>query len=291
MTVEIYGDILFLINMGMDALCLGLTGRILHRKLPKGRFWLAAILGGVYSMLSLLWDGGQAVSLMADIAVCLAMCGMVFGSKKAGGSGGYFGACGLYFVLSMALGGMMTALYHVLNRLDLKRWFPTSEEGLGIWLFTLLALLATALSLWGGKRIKRYAMIHTCTAEIWLQNASVTLEGMVDTGNLLREPLSGRAVLCADSEHLTPILSDEWKKATQIGITVSEKSLGQLKGLRLIPSVTAEGETLLMGFLPDRVSLRWQKNGRCYSKEVDAVIAVVHRLKGTQALIPVDLLG
>lgn len=291
MTVEIYGDILFLINMGMDALCLGLTGRILHRKLPKGRFWLAAILGGVYSMLSLLWDGGQAVSLMADIAVCLAMCGMVFGSKKAGGSGGYFGACGLYFVLSMALGGMMTALYHVLNRLDLKRWFPTSEEGLGIWLFTLLALLATALSLWGGKRIKRYAMIHTCTAEIWLQNASVTLEGMVDTGNLLLEPLSGRAVLCADSEHLTPILSDEWKKATQIGITGSERSLGQLKGLRLIPSVTAEGETLLMGFLPDRVSLRWQKNGRSYSKEVDAVIAVVHRLKGTQALIPVDLLG
>ena len=291
MTVEIYGDILFLINMGMDALCLGLTGRILHRKLPKGRFWLAAILGGVYSMLSLLWGGGQAVSLMADIAVCLAMCGMVFGSKKAGGSGGYFGACGLYFVLSMALGGMMTALYHVLNRLDLKRWFPTSEEGLGIWLFTLLALLATALSLWGGKRIKRYAMIHTCTVEIWLQNASVTLEGMVDTGNLLREPLSGRAVLCADSEQLTPILSDEWKKATQIGIMGSERSLGQLKGLRLIPSVTAEGETLLMGFLPDRVSLRWQKNSRSYSKEVDAVIAVVHRLKGTQALIPVDLLG
>lgn len=291
MTVEIYGDILFLINMGMDALCLGLTGRILHRKLPKVRFWLAAILGGVYSILSLLLDMGQALSLMADIGVCLCMCGMVFGSKKAGGRGGFLGASGLYFILSMALGGMMTALYHVFNRLNLKQWFPTSEEGLGVWLFTLLALLATALSLWGGKRIKRYAMIHTCTAEIWLRNTAVTLEGMVDTGNLLREPISGRAVLCADSELLTPILSDEWKQAMQIGITPSEKFLGQLKGIRLIPSVTAEGETLLVGFLPDRVCLRWQKNGRSYSKEVDAVIAVVHHLKGTQALIPVDLLG
>ena len=291
MTVEIYGDILFLINMGMDALCLGLTGRILHRKIPKGRFWLAAILGGVYSLLSLLWDTGQFLSLLVDIAVCLGMCGLVFGNKNTGGAGGFLGASGLYFVLSMALGGMMTALYHVFNRLDLKQWFLTSEEGVSIWLFTLLALLATALSLWGGKRIKRYAMILTCTAEIWLQNTSVTLEGMVDTGNLLREPLSGRAVLCADFEGLTPILSDEWKKATQIGITASEKSLGQLKGIRLIPSVTAEGEALLVGFLPDRVSLRWQKNGRSYSKEVDAVIAVVHHLKGTQALIPVDLLG
>lgn len=291
MTVEIYGDILFLINMGMDALCLGLTGRILHRKLPKVRFWLAAILGGFYSMLSLLWEGGQAVSLMADIAVCLGMCGMVFGNKKAGGMGGFFGACGLYFVLSMALGGMMTALYHTFNRLDLKQWIPTSEEGVGVWLFALLALLATALSLWGGKRIKRYAMIHTCTVEIWLHNVSVTLEGMVDTGNLLRDPLSGRAVLCADSEQLDPILSEDWKTATQVGITASPSHLAQLQGIRLIPSVTADGETLLVGFLPDRVCLHWQKNGRSYSKEVDAVVAVVHRLKGTQALIPVDLLG
>ena len=77
----------------------------------------------------------------------------------------------------------------------------------------------------------------------------------------------------------------------QNGITVPTDALDRLRGLRLIPSSTAEGEGLLVGFLPDRVCLRWQKNGRSYSKEVDAVVAGVRHLQGTQVLIPVDLLG
>lgn len=290
MTVEIYGDILFLVNMGMDALCLGLTGRILHRKLPKGRFWLASALGGLYALISLFLNTGQAFSLMIDVIVCFGMCALVFGGKKAGGTGGFWGATGLYFILSMAVGGMMTALYHVMNRLGMRQWISTDEEGISVWLFALLALLATIFSLWGGKRLKRHALIHTCTVEIWLGDSSVTLEGMVDTGNLLREPLSGRAVLCADSERLMPILSEEWRTALR-GVTMVSPSLSALRGLRLIPSTTADGEALLVGFLPDRVCLRWQKNGRSYSKEVDTVVAGVHRLKGTQILVPVDLLG
>lgn len=290
MTVEIYGDILFLINMGMDALCLGLTGRVLHRKLPKGRFWIASVLGGIYALFSLFLCIGQALSLAMDIIICLGMCGLVFGGKQAGGRRGFFGAFVLYCILSMALGGIMTALYHVMNRLGVKEWLPTEEEGIGVWLFSLLALFATAFSLWGGKRLKRYALTHTCTAEIWLGGDSVTLEGIVDTGNLLRDPLSGRAVLCADSEKLSPILSEEWRTALHSG-TVASGFPEELRGLRLIPSTTAERETLLVGFLPDRVCLRWQKNGRSYSKEVDTVVAGVHRLKGTQILVPVDLLG
>jgi stage II sporulation protein GA (sporulation sigma-E factor processing peptidase) len=263
---------------------------MLHRKLPKGRFCLASALGGLYALISLFWDMGQAFSPIVDVLVCLGMCGLVFGGKQAGGLGGYFGASGLYFILSMALGGMMTALYHVMNRLGVDQWFPSDEEGMGVWLFALLALFATVFSLWGGKRLKRYALIRTCTAEIWMGGSSVTLEGMVDTGNLLREPLSGRAVLCADSERLMPILSEEWRTALR-GVTMVSPSLSALRGLRLIPSTTADGEALLVGFLPDRVCLRWQKNGRSYSKEVDTVVAGVHRLKGTQILVPVDLLG
>lgn len=288
MTVEIYGDLLFLINMGMDALCLGLTGRILHRRLPRWRFWLASIFGGLYAVAALFLDVGQAWALTLDGAVCLGMCGLVFGGKRAGG---FFGASGLYFLLSMALGGIMTALYYGLNRLGLDQWLPADEEGMGVWLFTLLALLATVLSLWGGKRFRRSSMIQVCNAEIWLGDSYVTLEGMVDTGNLLREPLSGRAVLCAEAKWLTPILSEEWREAMQKGITAPTDALGRLRGLRLIPSSTAEGEGILVGFLPDRVYLRWQKNGRSYSKEVDAVVAGVRHLQETQVLVPVDLLG
>ncbi|MBQ4112571.1 MAG: sigma-E processing peptidase SpoIIGA [Clostridia bacterium] len=287
MTVEIYGDLLFLINMGMDALCLGLTGRILNQRLPRGRFWLASVLGGIYAVVALFLDVGQALALAADGAVCLGMCWLVFGGR---GPGGVLGATGLYFFLSMALGGIMTALYQGLNRLGLDQWLPDGEEGMGVWLFTLLALLATALSLWGGKRFKHSSMLQICAVELWLSDVSVTVEGMVDTGNLLREPISGRPVLCTEAKWLAPLLPNEWKEIMQNGITDQTDSLDHLRGLRLIPTSTADGEALLIGFLPDRVCLRWQKQGKSYSKEVDAVVACVRHLHGTQALIPIDLL-
>lgn len=293
MEVEVYADLLFLINTGMDGLCLLLTGRLLHRRIKPWRVALAAALGGVYAVAALLFDAGTGVSLALDIAVCIAMCGTVFLPKTAGGIKRLPAAAGVYVLLSVALGGIMTALYHLFNRAGipdlLQELFPTGEDGLGSWLFLLLALGGGVASLWGGRLAKRSQRVRLCTVTVEYRDRTVTLRGLVDSGNLLRDPMGGRAVICAQASALDGLLTPGLK-AVMSGDSPQSTSLSpaDARRVRIIPAGTATGRGLLYGFLPDRVTLT--PEGQTEGREVDAVVATADIGTGeTEALVPEEL--
>lgn len=294
MEVEVYADLLFLINAAMDGLCLLLTGKLLHRRVKTWRVALAAALGGVYAVAVLFPDVGAGLSLLLDLAMCLAMCGITFGGRGGGGIRGLFSAVGVYFLLSMALGGIMTALYHLLNRAGwvslLSELTGAGGDGLGSWLFLLLALVGGGLSLWGGRLSRRAGRISFCTVRVELDGRQVVLRGMVDSGNLLRDPMGGRAVICADAhglgDFLPSSLMEMMKGATS---TVPHLSSSDAKRVRIIPAGTATGNGILYGFLPDRILLTAEGSG--IQREVDAVVAVTPiPTNGVEALVPSDLI-
>ena len=294
MEIEVYADLLFLINAGMDGLCLLLAGKLLHRKVRPWRGVIGAVLGGIYAVAALLFpDMGQAPSLLCDLAVCVAMCGIVFGERRRGGIKGLFSSVGVYFALSMALGGVMTALYHLLNRAGaaslLAGLSEGGGEGLGSWLFLLLVLIGGAVSLWGGRLLGRSRAVRLCTVTVELDERSVTLRGMVDSGNLLRDPMGGRAVICAEGTALGKILSPSLAAVMRgaspesVGLSSSEA-----RRVRVIPAGTATGEGLLYGFLPDRITITAE--GDTQGREMDAVVAVTSGITdGAEALIPAEL--
>jgi stage II sporulation protein GA (sporulation sigma-E factor processing peptidase) len=295
MEVAVYADLLFFINAGMDGLCLLLAGKLLHRKVRPWRGVIGAVLGGVYAVAALLLpDVGQAPSLLCDLAVCVAMCGIVFGERRRGWIKGLFSSVGVYFALSMALGGVMTALYHLLNRAGAASLLAGLSEGggdgLGSWLFLLLVLVGGAVSLWGGRLLGRSRAVRLCTVTVELDGRSVTLQGIVDSGNLLRDPIGGRAVICAEKKALTELLSLPLM-AVMEGMPPQAVSLSpsDAKRIRVIPADTATGGGILYGFFPDRVMLTAEDGGA--AREVDAVVAVTSiPTNGVAALIPADLI-
>ena len=294
MEVEVYADLLFLINAGMDGLCLLLTGRLLRRRVRPWRVLVGAVFGGAYAVLALLLpDVGQALSLLCDAGVCLVMCGVVFGERRRGWVKGLFAAAGVYFLLSMALGGIMTALYHLLNRAGipalLAELFPDGGDGLGSWLFLLLALAGGAVSLWGGRLARRSRATRVCTVTVELDGKSVDLRGMVDSGNLLRDPMSGRAVICAEGAALVGLLSPSLAAVLRgeppqaVGLSPSDA-----RRVRVVPAGTATGAGVLYGLLPDRIVLTAE--GEAEGREADAVLAVTAiPTEGIDALIPSEL--
>lgn len=294
MEIEVYADLLFLINAGMDGLCLLLTGRLLHRKVRPWRGVIGAVLGGAYAVAALLLpDMGQAPSLLCDLAVCAAMCATVFGERRPRWVRGLLAAAAVYFTLSMALGGVMTALYHLLNRAGvaalLSELSGGGGDGLGSWLFLLLMLIGGAVSLWGGRLLRRSRAVRICTVSVELDGKSAALRGMVDSGNLLRDPMGGRAVICAQETVLRKILSPSLaavmggKSPESVGLSPSDA-----RRVRLIPAETATGEGLLYGFLPDRITITAE--GDPPGREIDAVVAVTSiRTDGVEALIPAEL--
>jgi hypothetical protein len=193
----------------------------------------------------------------------------------------------------MALGGVMTALYHLLNRAGaaslLAGLSEGGGEGLGSWLFLLLVLIGGAVSLWGGRFLGRSRAVRLCTVTVELDGRSVTLRGMVDSGNLLRDPMGGRAVICAEGTALGKILSPSLAAVMRgaspesVGLSSSEA-----RRVRVIPAGTATGEGLLYGFLPDRITVTAE--GDTQGREMDAVVAVTSGITdGAEALIPAEL--
>ncbi len=289
MEVEVYADLLFLINAGMDGLCFCLTGRLLHRKLSPWRVLLGAVIGGMYAVVALLPDLGHAMALLWDVGICLVMCAIVFAGKGSGG-GRFFLSTVVYFVLSMVLGGVMTALYNLLNRVGFAEFLPEGEDGLGTWLFALLALVGSGITLWGGRFFRRSATVRHCRVAVELEGHRVELEGMVDTGNLLRDPLSGRAVICAERQSLTAVLSPALADVLQNSNDITSLSAPtDARRLRLIPAGTATGNGILVGILPDRVEITYTDKKREQLRVVDAVIAAAD-LNETQALVPSELM-
>lgn len=250
-------------------------------------------MGGAYAVAALLLpDMGQAPSLLCDLAVCAAMCAVVFGERRRGWVKGILAAAGVFFALSMALGGVMTALYHLLNRAGvaatLSELSGGEGDGLGSWLFLLLVLIGGAVSLWGGRLLRRSRTVRACTLTVELNGQTATLRGMVDSGNLLRDPMSGRLVVCAEGEALRGVLSPGFA-AVMGGASPDAVGLSpaDARRARVIPAGTATGEGMLYGFLPDRMILT---DGR-EEREVDALVAVTSiPTEGVEALIPAELM-
>ena len=252
-SVDVYADILFLINFGMDALCLCLTGRLLHRNLTGRRCCLSAAVGGVYGVLALLVEVNAVTAFGIDVLVCFFMCGLAFGRHRLWLTGG------TYVLTSMVMGGVMTALYHWLNRTGVSEILPGGDEGVSSVAFVLLAVVGGLFTfVWGrifrkseGKRAGKIIVTLTINGQ------KLTVEGMVDSGNLLTDPIDGTPVVAVRKQLLLPFLSEKLQELMDTTPFPLESlaDIPEASSLRLIPAQTATGDGILPALRPQTVLL------------------------------------
>lgn len=257
MEQEVYVDLYFLINTSMDLLCLMITASLLHRKVHRGRAILAAAIGGAYAVLTLLFGSGGVWGLLADCALAFVMCTVTFCQKRTT-LPFLLKTTATNVLISMLLGGIMTGLYSLLNRLHLP--LDTLQgDGLSVWGFAILTLLASIATLRGGRFFGFSRRIKSVTVHTVLFGQELTLEAFVDSGNLLRDPLSGKSVIVADRtkiKHLLPLPL----RSPDPPLDSLVKDPALARRLRLIPTKTATGESMLVALIPDRLEITQDKN-------------------------------
>lgn len=252
--MDVYADVLFLINGGMDALCLSLTARMLHRRLSLWRLALAAALGGVYGVVALFLEVGTLPALLLDVLVCVLMCGVALGKVKL------WLSSGVYVLSSMVMGGVMTALYHWLNRAGVAELLPAGEEGVSSVAFVLLAAVGGLFTLGWGRIFRRSERQRAArvSVSVAMGQGSVTLEGMVDSGNLLTDPFSGTPVIVVKKEAVAILLSRELQQLLA-SVPLRSEGISRLPEggrVRLIPTDTATGGGMLLALRPDAVTVK-----------------------------------
>ena len=256
---EVYVDLYFLINTSMDLLGLMLSALLLHRRIKRGRVVLAACMGGLYSVVSLLllWDG--IIGFVTDCLAALLMVSIAFPAQKDTRTWKKtthaLKISAVYVLVSMLLGGVMTALYSALNRLELP--FETMQgDGLSVWLFALLTSVAGIVTAKWGRFLGIAQKTKCLTVHATLFEKSITLHAMVDSGNLLRDPISGKSVIVADLMALSGVLPQKLRQACESGnysdwLSTYENS----RKTRPIPMHTANGDSLLLAIVPSRLTI------------------------------------
>lgn len=249
----VYVDLLFLINFSMDFLCFYVTARLLHRRFAIWRSMLGALVGGIYSVVILFLSMNYIPGMLADLGVCALMCLFAFGCADK--TLYEFCLCtSVYFCVSAALGGFMTAMYSLLNRLELPLAESGASDGISVWLFGLLALVSGLVSLLGGRFFRGTSSATVADVEITYLGKSVTVRAFVDTGNMLSDPLSGKPVIVVDKRAAEKIMT---KGSLNIALNggAGIVSAEELHGIRLIPSETASGRAILCAFVPERITV------------------------------------
>lgn len=253
--MDVYADLLFLINFSMDFLCLYLSVKLLHLPQKTWRMLLAAAVGGVYSVAALFVQADAWLSLVIDVGVCVGMC-VICGAGKGVRIGRLLLLAGTYFGISALMGGGMTAVYNLLSRANLPLG-DVQADGISAWMFLVLATVAALAAAFGGRLFSRQTARRTCMVRVRMADASWELTGLCDSGNLLCDPISGTPVIVVDKEAWLRDLPQELRRAVE-----SEgRELGtgvDARRVRIVPMQTAQGRGMAVALLPDEITLTLQ---------------------------------
>ena len=126
---------------------------------------------------------------------------------------------------------------------------------------------------------------------------------MVDTGNLLSDPISAKPIIVVDSKRLTSVLTSSCIDSAIRGDINTIFAEDPSHRVRIIPISTAGGRAMMCAFVPDKVMLTIENNGnkkgaKEKSYSVEALFApaelefdVNKKAEGCSALIPPSLIS
>ncbi len=283
----VYVDLFFMINFSMDFLCFFLSSQLLGEKLRLFRTLAAAMLGGAYACVALFLPFDGFWALLLDVLLCVLMCIISFGVARS-----VLVHTLVYFAVSMTLGGFMSALFALLNKAELGL-DAVQSDGISAWVLAVLAIISALFALIGTKFFRKRTAVRYASVAFELDGEERELRAFCDSGNLLRDPISGRVCVLVCVQALNGFVTDEVIEAarTKNVAPLASTDASMARRVRLIPARTATGEGCLLAIRPDRILVG--EDGGKPQKQVDAYLALSEEKSftdGCEALLPNELL-
>lgn len=232
--LKIYLDLAIFLNFCVDFLLLLGTNRLSGFPPGYGRILPAAAFGALYSGACLIRGFRFLANPFWRIVSLALLCGIAFGWNP-----GAIRRCGIFLLLSAALGGV----------------------ALGIGRTGLLLLLFCAAGVWilcavtAGNGIGQNRFVPV---RLSFNGKNVALTALRDTGNTLRDPVTGEQVLvigASPAQKLTGLTRE------QLEHPLDTITYGPIPGLRLIPYSSVGGSGMLLGLRIAEVTVGKRKQG------------------------------
>jgi len=252
----IHAEAYLMWNAAMCACALPLGGKLAGLPAPGGKsLGAASLLGAAVSVLPLygsVWSPLALLGLPGGVFVCFGRHGVPACIR-----------CTLMTLCaSFVTGGAMSALITG----GMAAW-PAGfiAMGLSVAAYLLISLLPQALC-------------DVRQVELRVEDRAIILPAMLDSGNLMRDPITGLPVLVIPRRAALTLFPDVPDPSDLTSLPL---------GFRLLNVRTAAGSSLLPMFRPDRC--RIYLNGRACDAQLLAAVAG-REYSGVQALVPMAAL-
>ncbi len=271
--MTIYLDVILLENLCMNYIILFATGIIQKFNLKQWRLLCSSILGAIYSIFTFIPLSELYTNVILKIILSIAMVYIAFPLKNIKS---LFRSIILFYLVSFAFGGCAFFLLYFIKPQDilirngvLTGTYPIKIAILGgILGFVIVNIAFKVIK---GKISKKdmYCYIH-----IGLKEKETVIKVLIDTGNLLKDPISGMPVIVVEAKELHDIISDKILDNVSkilLGNTsiLEEMASDDIPKFRIIPfSSLGKQNGLLLGFIADYIVIETEEMKR----KVDKVI-------------------
>ncbi len=277
----IYADSLFAVNFSMDFLALYISAKLMHMKIRPLRLAGGAAFGALFALVTLIAEYYVPNEIFTFIMIFgTVTCALVMSAIAFGGH--IIGTAITYGAVNVGLGGIMTAIYSIIGRLAVSAGeMPKGNASASPIAFIIISLISGAVSLLYGKLKDTASEKQQVCACIGAFGKECTLTLLCDSGNLLRDPFSGKPVVIVSAAVMEGVLPSRIILALENSEHISQLTDDIKKRIRMIPASSATGSGVLFGFIPDYISIDGRK--------IDAITAITPQAAdygGCDGIIP-----
>ncbi|MGV8145114.1 MAG: sigma-E processing peptidase SpoIIGA [Alkaliphilus sp.] len=277
----IYAEYVFIENFIMNFIILSLTAKIGKTKLNKGQLIIASTIGAVYSFIFFFPTLYFLFTTLMKIAFSILLIVIAFTPHKFKD---FFRLLATFYLITFVFGGAGFAIFYLTNFSGI----------IGNGIFYIVDISAKQLYLSCGIA---YILIHICwdfiqkrimkekifmKIKITMDGKNILLNGMIDTGNGLTDPITKYPVIIVEYDTLVQLFPENIINAFENNKPLDfEKTIKILSGttwlkrFRVIPFESFGTENgMLVGFKPDCIAVEKETE---YSNIKNIIVAMYNK--------------
>lgn len=278
--MTIYIDIVLIENLIMNFIILLATGIVLKEKIKTVRLLLASLLGAIYSVVSYMSILEIYSNIILKIILSIVIVYVAFNPQTMKKM---WKDILIFYLTSFVFGGAAFALIYIVKPQDILMknglflgTYPLKTIVLGA--IVAFIIIITAFTIVRTKITKKDMF---CKVEIQINGKKIETTAMLDTGNLLKEPITNTPVIvvehtllydCISKEilnHLDELLGGEFNNIPE---KIKEEYMAKLK---FIPfSSLGKQNGMLLGIKADSVII---KDGEKEEQKDNIIVGIYNK--------------
>lgn len=260
--MTIYIDVVLIENLMMNFIILLATGLILKEKIKTIRLLLSSLVGAIYSVVSYMSILEIYSSMILKIILSIVIIYIAFNPQTMKKM---WKDLLIFYLTSFVFGGAAFALIYIVKPQDILM-----KNGLFLGTYPLKTILLGAIIAFGIS-MTAFTVVRTkitkkdmfCEIEIELNERKIKTTAMIDTGNLLKEPITNTPVIvvehtllyeCMPKEilnHLEELLGGDFSKIPE---SIKDDYIAKLKCIPF--SSLGKQNGMLLGIRADSIKIK-----------------------------------